>query len=420
MINEYKNLQKEKELLDLKLLETKDFVLRSFINEFNETNDQIELVVLNGYNDGFSVFFNIKNKNGNIYENEHTIENLNLKNIIRKGKISIDSTNEYGNHTYKSINLNYTDDFQELYSNFLKIYKQKDFNELIFDSRKPIIYKTLKNNIEQSLDNDKYLNLLVSNNSTVEIANFLRNHSMFLIPDKNSEFQVNLINNGKIDKVIKKFDLKYTESNLDVINEYNLNDISKRYVKDLIIKSNIFDNKTKQEDVVFNYKRNNDEIKSFKELHNVIRNELKFSPERSLKILTILVEIGKKPLEITNIDDKLTLLTIMDAFGGYNKDKALESFYNEDNIILNLDNAYKNNSYNYLKNITKVLSFVDQRFDIIQDLQEFYKDIKFKEYEFVVTNHKTKETYIDKINFEDFFNKYVIENKEINNDLEIN
>ena len=52
--------------------------------------------------------------------------------------------------------------------------------------------------------------------------------------------------------------------------------------------------------------------------------------------------------------------------------------------------------------------------------QEFYKTIKDKEYEFMILNFKTKETYIDKINFEDFFNKYVIENKEINNDLEIN
>lgn len=417
MINEYKSLQKEKELIELKLLEIKDFSLRSFISEFNQTNEEVELVVLSGYNSDLDVFLNIKNKNGNVYENEYTIDNLNLKNIIRNGKISIDFN---GNNKYKNIDLNYTDNFKKLYSNFLKIYKKNDFENFVFDSRKQMIYKTLKNNIEQSLDNDKYLDLLVSNNSTMEIANFLRHHEMFLIPDKNNEFYVNILNNNKIDKIIKEFDKKYIEPNLDIINEYNLNDISKRYVKDLIIKSNIFDNKTKQEDVVFNYKRNNDEIKSFKELHNIIRNELKFSPERSLKILTILVEIGKKPLEITNIDDKLTLLTIMDTFGGYNHNKSLESFYNDENIIVNLDDAYKKNDYQYLKSITKILSFVEQRFDIIQNLQEFYKEIKSKEYEFVLTNNKTKETYIDKINFEEFFNKYVIENKEINKDLEIN
>lgn len=420
MINEYKSLQKEKELIELKLLEIKDFSLRSFISEFNQTNEEVQLLVISDYDNDFYVSFNIKNRNGNVYENEYTIENLNLKNIIRKGKISIDSTNEYGNHTYKSINLNYTDYFKELYSNFLKIYKQKDLNEFIFDSRKPIIYKTLKNNIQPSLNNDEYLNLLVSNNSTMEIADFLRQHSMFLISQKEPKFGIQILKDNKIDYVNYEFNNKYTESNLDVINDYNLNDVAKRYVKDLIIKSNIFNDKTKPKDIIFQLKKNNQEIKPFKELHNQIRNFLKFSPEKALKILTILVEIGKKPLEITNIDDKLKLLNLMGAFSGFHHNKSLESFYNDENIVLNLDKAYKNNNYQYLKKITEVLSFVEQRFDIIQDLQEFYKTIKDKEYEFMILNFKTKETYIDKINFEDFFNKYVIENKEINNDLEIN
>ena len=420
MIHEYKSLHKEKELIELKLLEIKDFSLRSFINEFNQTNEEVQLLVISDYDNDFYVSFNIKNRNGNVYENEDTIENLNLKNIIRKGKISIDSTNEYGNHTYKSINLNYTDYFKELYSNFLKIYKQKDLNEFIFDSRKPIIYKTLKNNIQPSLNNDEYLNLLVSNNSTMEIADFLRQHSMFLISQKEPKFGIQILKDNKIDYVNYEFNNKYTESNLDVINDYNLNDVAKRYVKDLIIKSNIFNDKTKPKDIIFQLKKNNQEIKPFKELHNQIRNFLKFSPEKALKILTMIVEIGKKPLEITNIDEKLKLLNLMGAFSGFHHNKSLESFYNDENIVLNLDKAYKNNNYQYLKKITEVLSFVEQRFDIIQDLQEFYKTIKDKEYEFMILNFKTKETYIDKINFEDFFNKYVIENKEINNDLEIN
>lgn len=90
-------------------------------------------------------------------------------------------------------------------------------------------------------------------------------------------------------------------------------------------------------------------------------------------------------------------------------------------IINNLNESYKKCLVNYIKTITNILFYIEKNIEDINILNEFYNNVKNKEYKFQITNLKTNEIYVDKINFSDFVDKYVLD-KEINleNEIEMN
>ncbi len=100
MIDNFKKYKKEANEIDLKLSEIKDYMIRSFVDEFNNTNEKIKLEIISGYGDCF-INYVVKDLNLPIYENKKDMSELNFNNIIRKGKITIDGK--------EKIDLIYTD-----------------------------------------------------------------------------------------------------------------------------------------------------------------------------------------------------------------------------------------------------------------------------------------------------------------------
>lgn len=426
MTNEYNNLIKEKRIIDLKINEIRDFMLRNLINEFNNNNKDIELIIKNGFDENLYLYYSSKKLNLRIEENNKEMPELTIKNLIRKGKITMEGIDENNNYIDVKVNLNYTDKFKDLHKEFLEIYNKKDFEDFVFNSKKPTIYKYLENNLKQSLKDDNYLNYIIKEEFIFCIADMVRKHSTLLIP-QNSEYSMIYKDKETNEQNIRKFkiDEKFIDNKINIIDKFNFNNYSIKYIKDLILKSNIFNDNTKEKDINIKFLKEEENYmfhyKKFKDLHNCIRNYLKFSPKNSLIILAKIVEINKKSTEITSTNEKLELLSLMGLLRTYDKNKNLELYNNEDNIINNLNESYKKSPVNYIKTITNVLSYIEKNIEDINILNEFYNNLKNKEYKFQITNLKTNETYIDKINFSDFVDKYVLD-KEINleNEIEMN
>lgn len=426
MTNEYNNLIKEKKIIDLKINEIRDFMLRNLINEFNNNNKDIELIIKNGFDENLYLYYSSKKLNLRIEENNKEMPELTIKNLIRKGKITMEGIDENNNYIDVKVNLNYTDKFKDLHKEFLEIYNKKDFEDFVFNSKKPIIYKYLENNLKQSLKDDNYLNYIIKEEFIFCILDMVRKHSTLLIP-QNSEYSMIYKDKETNEQNIRKFkiDEKFIDNKINIIDKFNFNNYSIQYIKDLVLKSNLFTDNTKEKDINIKFLKEEENYmfhyKKFKDLHNCIRNYLKFSPEKSLIILAKIVEINKKPTEITSTNEKLELLSLMGLLKTYNKNKNLEVYNNEDNIINNLNESYKKSPENYIKTITNVLSYIEKNIEDINILNEFYNNVKNKEYKFQITNLKTNETYIDKINFSDFVDRYVLD-KEINleNEIEMN
>ena len=426
MINEYNNLIKEKKIIDLKINEIRDFMLRKLINEFNNNNKDIELIIKNGFDENLYLYYSSKKLYLRIEENNKEMPELTIKNLIRKGKITMKGIDENINYIDVKVNLNYTDKFKDFHKEFLEIYNKKDFEDFVFNSKKPIIYKYLENNLKQSLKDDNYLNYIIKEEFIFCILDMVRKHSTLLIP-QNSEYSMIYKDKETNEQNIRKFkiDEKFIDNKINIIDKFNFNNYSIQYIKDLVLKSNLFTDNTKEKDINIKFLKEEENYmfhyKKFKDLHNCIRNYLKFSPEKSLIILAKIVEINKKPTEITSTNEKLELLSLMGLLRTYDKNKNLELYNNEDNIINNLNESYKKSPENYIKTITNVLSYIEKNIEDINILNEFYNNIKNKEYKFQITNLKTNETYIDKINFSDFVDRYVLD-KEINleNEIEMN
>lgn len=426
MINEYNNLIKEKKIIDLKINEIRDFMLRNLINEFNNNNKDIELIIQNDFDENLYLYYSSKKLNLRIKENNKEIPKLTIKNLIRKGKITMEGIDENNNYIDIKVNLNYTNKFKDLHKEFLEIYNKKDFEDFVFNSKKPIIYKYLENNLKQSLKDDNYLNYIIKEEFIFCIADMVRKHSILLIP-QNNEYSMIYKDKETNEQNIRKFkiDEKFIDNKINIIDRFNFNNYSIKYIKDLILKSNIFNDNTKEKDINIKFLKEEENhmfhYKKFKDLHNCIRNYLKFSPENSLIILAKIVEINKKSTEITSTNEKLELLSLMGLLRTYDKNKNLELYNNEDNIINNLNESYKKSPENYIKTITNVLSYIEKNIEDINILNEFYNNVKNKEYKFQITNLKTNEIYVDKINFSDFVDKYVLD-KEINleNEIEMN
>lgn len=426
MINEYNNLIKEKKIIDLKINEIRDFMLRNLINEFNNNNKDIELIIQNDFDENLYLYYSSKKLNLRIKENNKEIPELTIKNLIRKGKITMEGIDENNNYIDIKVNLNYTNKFKDLHKEFLEIYNKKDFEDFVFNSKKPIIYKYLENNLKQSLKDDNYLNYIIKEEFIFCIADMVRKHSILLIP-QNNEYSMIYKDKETNEQNIRKFkiDEKFIDNKINIIDRFNFNNYSIKYIKDLILKSNIFNDNTKEKDINIKFLKEEENYmfhyKKFKDLHNCIRNYLKFSPENSLIILAKIVEINKKSTEITSTNEKLELLSLMGLLRTYDKNKNLELYNNEDNIINNLNESYKKSPENYIKTITNVLSYIEKNIEDINILNEFYNNVKNKEYKFQITNLKTNEIYVDKINFSDFVDKYVLD-KEINleNEIEMN
>ena len=426
MTNEYNNLIKEKKIIDLKINEIRDFMLRKLINEFNNNNKDIELIIKDGFDKNLYLYYSSKKLNLKIKENNKEMPELTIKNLIRKGKITMEGIDENNNYIDVKVNLNYTDKFKDFHKEFLEIYNKKDFEDFVFNSKKPIIYKYLENNLKQSLKDDNYLNYIIKEEFIFCIADMVRKHSTLLIP-QNNEYSMIYKDKETNEQNIRKFkiDEKFIDNKINIIDKFNFNNYSIKYIKDLILKSNIFNDNTKEKDIDIKFLKEEENYmfhyKKFKDLHNCIRNYLKFSPENSLIILAKIVEINKKSTEITSTNEKLELLSLMGLLRTYDKNKNLELYNNEDNIINNLNESYKKSPENYIKTITNVLSYIEKNIEDINILNEFYNNVKNKEYKFQITNLKTNETYIDKINFSDFVDKYVLD-KEINleNEIEMN
>lgn len=426
MTNEYNNLIKEKKIIDLKINEIRDFMLRNLINEFNNNNKDIELIIKNGFDENLYLYYSSKKLNLRIEENNKEMPELTIKNLIRKGKITMGGIDENNNYIDIKVNLNYTNKFKDLHKEFLEIYNKKDFEDFVFNSKKQIIYKYLENNLKQSLKNDNYLNYIIKEEFIFCILDMVRKHSTLLIP-QNSEYSMIYKDKETNEQNIRKFkiDEKFIDNKINIIDKFNFNNYSIQYIKDLVLKSNLFTDNTKEKDIDIKFLKEEENYmfhyKKFKELHNCIRNYLKFSPENSLIILAKIVEINKKSTKITSTNEKLELLSLMGLLKPYNKNKNLELYNNEDNIINNLNESYKKSPENYIKTITNVLSYIEKNIEDINILNEFYNNVKNKEYKFQITNLKTNETYIDKINFSDFVDKYVLD-KEINleNEIEMN
>ncbi len=426
MTNEYNNLIKEKKIIDLKINEIRDFMLRKLINEFNNNNKDIELIIKDGFDKNLYLYYSSKKLNLKIEENNKEMPELTIKNLIRKGKITMKGIDENNNYIDIKVNLNYTDKFKDLHKEFLEIYNKKDFEDFVFNSKKPIIYKYLENNLKQSLKDDNYLNYIIKEEFIFCILDMVRKHSTLLIP-QNSEYSMIYKDKETNEQNIRKFkiDEKFIDNKINIIDKFNFNNYSIQYIKDLVLKSNLFTDNTKEKDINIKFLKEEENYmfhyKKFKDLHNCIRNYLKFSPENSLIILAKIVEINKKSTEITSTNEKLELLSLMGLLKTYNKNKNLEVYNNEDNIINNLNESYKKSPENYIKTITNVLSYIEKNIEDINILNEFYNNVKNKEYKFQITNLKTNETYIDKINFSDFVDRYVLD-KEINleNEIEMN
>ncbi len=426
MTNEYNNLIKEKKIIDLKINEIRDFMLRKLINEFNNNNKDIELIIKDGFDKNLYLYYSSKKLNLKIEENNKEMPELTIKNLIRKGKITMKGIDENNNYIDIKVNLNYTDKFKDLHKEFLEIYNKKDFEDFVFNSKKPIIYKYLENNLKQSLKDDNYLNYIIKEEFIFCILDMVRKHSTLLIP-QNSEHSMIYKDKETNEQNIRKFkiDEKFIDNKINIIDKFNFNNYSIQYIKDLVLKSNLFTDNTKEKDINIKFLKEEENYmfhyKKFKDLHNCIRNYLKFSPEKSLIILAKIVEINKKSTEITSTNEKLELLSLMGLLKTYNKNKNLEIYNNEDNIINNLNESYKKSPENYIKTITNVLSYIEKNIEDINILNEFYNNVKNKEYKFQITNLKTNETYIDKINFSDFVDRYVLD-KEINleNEIEMN
>ena len=426
MTNEYNNLIKEKKIIDLKINEIRDFMLRNLINEFNNNNKDIELIIQNDFDENLYLYYSSKKLNLRIKENNKEIPELTIKNLIRKGKITMKGIDENNNYIDVKVNLNYTDKFKDFHKEFLEIYNKKDFEDFVFNSKKPIIYKYLENNLKQSLKDDNYLNYIIKEEFIFCIADMVRKHSTLLIP-QNNEYSMIYKDKETNEQNIRKFKIyeNFIDNKINIIDRFNFNNYSIKYIKDLILKSNIFNDNTKEKDINIKFLKEEENYmfhyKKFKDLHNCIRNYLKFSPENSLIILAKIVEINKKSTEITSTNEKLELLSLMGLLRTYDKNKNLELYNNEDNIINNLNESYKKSPENYIKTITNVLSYIEKNIEDINILNEFYNNVKNKEYKFQITNLKTNETYIDKINFSDFVDKYVLD-KEINleNEIEMN
>lgn len=426
MTNEYNNLIKEKKIIDLKINEIRDFMLRKLINEFNNNNKDIELIIKNGFDENLYLYYSSKKLYLRIEENNKEMPELTIKNLIRKGKITMKGIDENNNYIDIKVNLNYTDKFKDLHKEFLEIYNKKDFEDFVFNSKKPIIYKYLENNLKQSLKDDNYLNYIIKEEFIFCILDMVRKHSTLLIP-QNSEYSMIYKDKETNEQNIRKFkiDEKFIDNKINIIDKFNFNNYSIQYIKDLVLKSNLFTDNTKEKDINIKFLKEEENYmfhyKKFKDLHNCIRNYLKFSPEKSLIILAKIVEINKKSTEITSTNEKLELLSLMGLLKPYNKNKNLEVYNNEDNIINNLNESYKKSPENYIKTITNVLSYIEKNIEDINILNEFYNNVKNKEYKFQITNLKTNETYIDKINFSDFVDRYVLD-KEINleNEIEMN
>ncbi len=426
MTNEYNNLIKEKKIIDLKINEIRDFMLRKLINEFNNNNKDIELIIKDGFDKNLYLYYSSKKLNLKIEENNKEMPELTIKNLIRKGKITMKGIDENNNYIDIKVNLNYTDKFKDLHKEFLEIYNKKDFEDFVFNSKKPIIYKYLENNLKQSLKDDNYLNYIIKEEFIFCILDMVRKHSTLLIP-QNSEYSMIYKDKETNEQNIRKFkiDEKFIDNKINIIDKFNFNNYSIQYIKDLVLKSNLFTDNTKEKDINIKFLKEEENYmfhyKKFKDLHNCIRNYLKFSPEKSLIILAKIVEINKKSTEITSTNEKLELLSLMGLLKTYNKNKNLEVYNNEDNIINNLNESYKKSPENYIKTITNVLSYIEKNIEDINILNEFYNNVKNKEYKFQITNLKTNETYIDKINFSDFVDRYVLD-KEINleNEIEMN
>lgn len=426
MTNEYNNLIKEKKIIDLKINEIRDFMLRKLINEFNNNNKDIELIIKDGFDKNLYLYYSSKKLNLKIEENNKEMPELTIKNLIRKGKITMKGIDENNNYIDIKVNLNYTDKFKDLHKEFLEIYNKKDFEDFVFNSKKPIIYKYLENNLKQSLKDDNYLNYIIKEEFIFCILDMVRKHSTLLIP-QNNEYSMIYKDKETNEQNIRKFkiDEKFIDNKINIIDKFNFNNYSIQYIKDLVLKSNLFTDNTKEKDINIKFLKEEENYmfhyKKFKDLHNCIRNYLKFSPEKSLIILAKIVEINKKPTEITSTNEKLELLSLMGLLKTYNKNKNLEVYNNEDNIINNLNESYKKSPENYIKTITNVLSYIEKNIEDINILNEFYNNVKNKEYKFQITNLKTNETYIDKINFSDFVDRYVLD-KEINleNEIEMN
>lgn len=426
MTNEYNNLIKEKKIIDLKINEIRDFMLRKLINEFNNNNKDIELIIKDGFDKNLYLYYSSKKLNLKIEENNKEMPELTIKNLIRKGKITMKGIDENNNYIDIKVNLNYTDKFKDLHKEFLEIYNKKDFEDFVFNSKKPIIYKYLENNLKQSLKDDNYLNYIIKEEFIFCILDMVRKHSTLLIP-QNSEYSMIYKDKETNEQNIRKFkiDEKFIDNKINIIDKFNFNNYSIQYIKDLVLKSNLFTDNTKEKDINIKFLKEEENYmfhyKKFKDLHNCIRNYLKFSPENSLIILAKIVEINKKSTEITSTNEKLELLSLMGLLKPYNKNKNLELYNNEDNIINNLNESYKKSPENYIKTITNFLSYIEKNIEDINILNEFYNNVKNKEYKFQITNLKTNETYIDKINFSDFVDRYVLD-KEINleNEIEMN
>ena len=426
MTNEYNNLIKEKKIIDLKINEIRDFMLRNLINEFNNNNKDIELIIQNDFDENLYLYYSSKKLNLRIEENNKEMPELTIKNLIRKGKITMKGIDENNNYIDIKVNLNYTDKFKDFHKEFLEIYNKKDFEDFVFNSKKPIIYKYLENNLKHSLKDDNYLNYIIKEDFIFCIADMVRKHSTLLIP-QNNEYSMIYKDKETNEQNIRKFkiDEKFIDNKINIIDKFNFNNYSIKYIKDLILKSNIFNDNTKEKDINIKFLKEEENYmfhyKKFKDLHNCIRNYLKFSQENSLIILAKIVEINKKSTEITSTNEKLELLSLMGLLRTYDKNKNLELYNNEDNIINNLNESYKKSPENYIKTITNVLSYIEKNIEDINILNEFYNNVKNKEYKFQITNLKTNEIYVDKINFSDFVDKYVLD-KEINleNEIEMN
>ena len=407
MIDNFKKYKKEANEIDLKLNEIKDYMIRSFVDEFNNTNEKIKLEIISGYGDCF-INYVVKDLNLPIYENKKDMSELNFNNIIRKGKITIDGK--------EKIDLIYTDKFKENYSNFLEIYTREDFQYFIFNSRVPKIYQTLDNNIKMDLNDDRYLSTLISEYGIFEIKTFLNQYDRFLLNQNKSYSLYCLDENTHLEK-IKTFNInqKYIEENIKVLEQYNFRNYSIEFIKNLILKSNLFDNQTKIDDISIKFNKKQNEIfRTFLDFNNCIRNYLKFSPEKSLEIMTLILEINKTPTEIVDVEEKLKLLSIMGVFSR-DKNNMLELYYNNDNIIKNIGTTFDLNRSSYIKSIAKTFLFVEDNFEIIEKLNSFYDNIKEEKHEFIITNLKTNKEYKEEITFEEFFNKFVIHKKELEN-----
>lgn len=320
-----KSLIEVRERYELEIDELVQFELRKLVDIFNNDNKKFcELYIIAGMG-GCSFYMSFEDKRLKTFNESYNFEEFkNFKNQLSNFK---DNISEYLEEQYEDKNNMFiiSKEFKTSYKEIIETIEglEKGFFKLDyiteFDSRIPPIYKTLENNINLTIKDDKFLKLIASQHYANNWTHFASNRMFYKsLNDFYSNKEFNKDRNIEEKGNYKDLFLKEKDS----YNEFKYN-TNIELAKKLILESNIFNNLsndlniTKVEDmknfdivsielngIKLNEKPNNYVINLKKELSN------DYELGQIYKSLFALLQFGK-PSEFNKIEkDKKDYLAI--------------------------------------------------------------------------------------------------------------